>query len=52
MNTNSLVFVYIPIENFTKCKVVKLIFKVIKTVFIAIKLVDKSIKFHVLFFKI
>lgn len=35
-----------------KCKVIKFIFKVVKFDFIAIKLVDKTMKFSVLFFKI
>lgn len=38
--------------SFIKCKVIKLIFKVIKTNFLAIKLVDNIIKFYVLFLKI
>jgi len=51
-NTNSLEFGLYFLIKFIKCKVVKLILKVIKFRFLVIKLVNKVIKFYVLFFKI
>ena len=51
-STNSLELGIYLLIDFIKCKVIKLIFKVIKFYFIVIKLVDNTIKFPILFIKI